>query len=76
MKILILLAGAMALASCATDRQIMDNICSHQIATRDAANAALRVAERQPDSLAKELAIDQANATLDRLAACPAIDAN
>lgn len=76
MKTFILLAGAMTLASCATDRKIMDDICSHQIVTRDATNAALRVAERRPDSLAKDLAIDQLHAALDRLDRCPPIGAN
>jgi len=76
MRILILLAGAMTLAGCITDRQITDNICTRQIVTRLGAEAALKKAETTVDPVKRQLLIDGANATLALLDRCPPIGAN
>lgn len=61
---------ALALTGCVTDRRFSDYVCTHQTSVTIAANAALSSADKIKDPVARQAAIDTANATLDAVAAC------
>lgn len=68
-----ILAAAALLSGCATDRQISDYVCTHQISVRASAETAIRAAASIKDPVARQAAIDTANTTLALLDACPPI---
>lgn len=70
----ILVILVFALSGCATDRQVGDYVCTHQISLTAAANAALRNAESIKDPALRAATIEGANATLALVAACPPTD--
>ena len=67
----LLLAPFLMLAGCATDRQISDYVCTHQISVRLSAETALKAAASMKDPVARQTAIDTANTTLAQIDACP-----
>lgn len=69
MKLLMLLAP-LALTACVTDRQAMTYVCSHQISVRLSAETALKAAVAIKDPVARQAAIDGANATLRLVEGC------
>jgi len=64
------LAPLLLLAGCVTDRQAMSYVCSHQISVRLSAETALKAAVAIKDPVARQAAIDGANATLALVEAC------
>lgn len=71
--VLPILAAAALLSGCATDRQISDYVCSHQISVRASAETAIRAAASIKDPVARQAAIDTANTTLALVDACPPV---
>lgn len=71
--VLPILAAVALLSGCATDRQISDYVCSHQISVRASAETAIRAAASIKDPVARQAAIDTANTTLALADACPPI---
>lgn len=70
---LLLAVVGCSLAGCATtsDTSITNALCTHQIITTNAAEAALTAAAAIKDPAAQAAAIAAANATLALVASCP-----
>lgn len=67
------LTPLLLLAACVTDRQAMSYVCSHQISVRLSAETALKAAVAIKDPVARQAAIDGANATLALVDSCGAV---
>jgi hypothetical protein len=71
MRTLLLIPLLAMLAACATDRQISDYVCTHQVSVRLSALTAINAAAGIKDPVARQAAIDGANTTLALIDACP-----